>query len=387
MAKQLDLLPTLDRAQVEHLLKEPSADTRAGIASLVGGLLDNCSLSEPERKLALEIIEVLARDVSAQVRKAVCENMKSSPLLPPQVAQQLANDIDEIAVPLLMVTEVLSEADLIELVHHGNLAKQLAIAQRPFVSEKLSGALVDTDRPEVVATLLENPGAEITEESYHRIVDTLHGDPRVEQAIVRRLYLPLTVAHRLIRGATAELREQIVKRLALPAEVVGTLVEQGCESTLSQAVHRERRIEEVERLVDVIYREGALGPILVLRALLEGDLHFFEAALARLSQVSLRNTRILLYDGGYSGLSGLYRKSGLPESLHQAFQIAVKETYSYRDGLDRGEAPIRQQDLTRRIIDRLVIAYREISPADLEGIFAQLSRLIQAPAYAQAGRA
>ena len=386
MAKQLDLLPRLDRVQVEHLLREPSADTRAGTATLVSGLLENCSLSEPERKLALEIIEVLARDVSAQVRKAVCENMKSSPLLPQEVARQLANDIDEIAVPLLMVTEVLTESDLIELVHHGNLAKQLAIAQRSYVSEKLSGALVDTDRPEVVATLLENPGAEITEDICHKIVDTLQGDPRVEQAIVRRIYLPLTVAHRLISGATAELREQMVERLCLPPEVIGTLVQQGGESTLSQLVHRERRIEEVERLVDHLRGAGALGPILVLRALLEGDLHFFEAALARLAGVSLRNTRILLHDGGYSGLSGLYRKSGLPDSLHQAFQIAVEETYSYRGGLDRGKPPIRQQDLTRRIIDRLVIAYREIFPADLEAIFGQLSRLIEVPPSTQAHR-
>lgn len=382
MAKQLDLLPALDLAQVERLLTEPSADNRAASAREVGGLLDSGSLSESEKNLALEIVTVLARDVCEQVRRAVCESMKHSPLLPPEVARQLADDVDAIAVPLLMVTEVLNESDLIELVRNGNLAKQLAIAQRPQVGEPLSDALVDTESAEVVATLLENPGAQLPEGAYHKIVDVLHSDPRVQQAIVRRAFLPLTVIHRLTRVVASELREQMVDRLSLPPELVESFVQQGWESALTKIAHGERRIEEVERLVDMLQREGALGATLVLRALLEGDLHFFEAALARLAAVSLCNTRSLLSHGGHNGLRGLYRKSNLPASLYQAFEIAVEETYGYRDEISRGEAPIRQQDLTKRIINRLVIGYREIFPAELETILAQLSRYLQADASA-----
>lgn len=377
MAKQLDLLPALDFVQVERLLNEPSAENRADTAIAVGERLASGSLSECEKKLALEIVAVLARDVSEQVRQAVCESMKHSPLLPPNVARQLADDVDAIAVPLLMVTEVLDESDLIELVRDGNLAKQLAIAQRPQVSERLSDALVDTESAEVVATLLENPGAQIVEDTFHKLVDSLQSDQRIQQAIVQRVFLPLTVVHRLICEVAAELREQMVERLNLPPKLVETFVQQGWENALSQITHNERRIEEVEHLVGLLQREGALGPVLVLRALLEGDLHFFEAALARLARVSLGNTRILLHDGGDNGLRGLYRKSKLPASLHQAFQVAVEETYGYREAIGRGEAPMRQQDLTKRIIDRLVIGYREIFPAELETILAQLSRYLE----------
>ncbi len=378
MAKQLDLLPALDRTQVERLLNEPSAETRADTATAVGERLASGKLSDCEKKLALEIVAVLARDVSEMVRQAVCESMKHSPLLPPKIARELADDVDAIAVPLLMVTEVLDDADLIALVRDSNLAKQLAIAQRPKISERLSDELVDTENAEVVATLLENPGAQIVESTFHKIVDSLQSDQRIQQALVQRVFLPLTVVHRLMHEVTTELREQMVERLKLPPELVETFVQQGSESALSQLTHRERRIKDVEDLVDLLQQTEALGPILVLRALLEGDLHFFEAALAKLAAVSLGNTRILLHDGGEEGLRGLYQKSGLPTSLFQAFQIAVEETYSYREAVDRGEAPMRQQDLTQRIINRLVIAYHELFPAELECILAQLSRYLEA---------
>ena len=96
--------------------------------------------------MAEGIIEILAVDVANEVRKALVEHLKHSPLLPRRLAVSLAHDIEAVAVPILRVSEVFTDEDLIALVRAGNESKQSAIAERRSVSEAVSHSLVETGR-------------------------------------------------------------------------------------------------------------------------------------------------------------------------------------------------------------------------------------------------
>ncbi len=52
----------------ERLLAEPSATVRAETAASVAGAFAGERLSERERKISLDILKVMARDVERQVR-------------------------------------------------------------------------------------------------------------------------------------------------------------------------------------------------------------------------------------------------------------------------------------------------------------------------------
>ena len=77
-------------AQVKRLIAEPSAEVRAATAASVADEFAAGSLSDQERTIALEIIEIMAQDVERQVREALSAHVKRCPFLPPSIARQLA---------------------------------------------------------------------------------------------------------------------------------------------------------------------------------------------------------------------------------------------------------------------------------------------------------
>src|SRR3546814_12955778 len=67
-----------------------------------------------------------------------------------------------------------------------------------------------------------------------------------------------------------------------------------------------------------------LTPTLIIRALCVGDMAFFEAAMARLGNVQLKNAKKLIHEGGDLGLRSLYEKAKMPERLFSAVRAAVQ---------------------------------------------------------------
>lgn len=372
-------LPSLDSRQVERLLNDPSDSARSETAEVVGRLLNTESLSASERALANDIVSILSRDVAQTVREAVARSLRDCPLLPPSIARRLAEDVETVALPILMASEVLSESDLIELVRDGGLAKQLAIANRKTVPTAVSDALIETGRQPVIKTLLANPGAEIDAPALHRIIDGWAGDDEVARAMVERVHLPFTVQQRLVMTISQELCDLLVQRHALPADLISSFVRQGGEGALTRLVRTERTSREVEQLVSRLYAEKRLSATLILRALLEGDLQLFEAAVARLARVPARNARTVMYYGGMIGLRRLYDRTGLPSELFLAVRLGLEVAREFNAGENEVIRPEERPAFSSHVIERIVTAYREIYPAELETVLSQLALKVASP--------
>src|SRR3546814_19692385 len=72
-------------------------------------------------------------------------------------------------------------------------------------------------------------------------------------------------------------------------------------------------------------RTDTLFPYTTLfRSLCVGDMAFFEAAMARLGNVQLKNAKKLIHEGGDLGLRSLYEKAKMPERLFSAVRAAVQ---------------------------------------------------------------
>src|SRR5438552_6038526 len=151
---------TLAKADVERLLADPSAESRAAMAAKLAAAFGSGSLTEAERRLAEEIFRVLTRDAAERVRRALAEHIKEATDLPHDVALALARDVDAVALPILEHSAVLTDADLVDIIRHGNAGKQVAIAGRRVVTPAVADALVATDNATVVARLVGNAGAQ-----------------------------------------------------------------------------------------------------------------------------------------------------------------------------------------------------------------------------------
>ena len=177
----------LTQADVSRLLSDSSPRTRAQTTAKIAAQFDAATLSEAERRIAKDIFRVLVQDTEVLVREALSAHLKATLELPHDVALALARDVDSVARPVLKFSEVLTDADLIEIVRGQEPAKQIAIAQRPGVSEAVSDALVDTGNAAAVAHLVGNEGAALSEDALDRVIDNYQECASVADSLVRRM--------------------------------------------------------------------------------------------------------------------------------------------------------------------------------------------------------
>ena len=362
------------RARAEALKSGASVEARAAAAAGVAREFAQGTLGERERRIALEILEQMARDVERQVREALAEHVKHCPFLPPSIARTLAEDVASVAVPLLQFSGVLSDEDLLLVVQRGEEEKQVAVARREGLGAQVSDALVEAGSERVVGVLLANHSAEIAEPSLRKALDAHAGSERIRALLVERPILPLTISERLISMVSTELRERLITRHHIPPELAEELARQGKERALTQVVTDDSPHAEFARLAASLHQRKALTPTLVLRALCVGDLDFFQAAMAELAGIPFGNAGPLIYDKGRDGLEAIYRQSGLPGELFSAFRAGievVKDTAAETPGT-------RRRALAERIVRRLSLEYDTVCPEGLEHMLSQLSRLVTA---------
>ena len=58
----------------------------------------------------------MIKDAEVRVREALAQNLKENPDLPHDVALSLAQDVDQVALPILQFSDVLTDDDLIEII-------------------------------------------------------------------------------------------------------------------------------------------------------------------------------------------------------------------------------------------------------------------------------
>lgn len=266
----------LTKADVKRLLEEPSAENRREAAVKVAAAYTDDELSHDERRIAEDILHALAHDVSVQVREALSENLKTYGGLPHDLALRMAKDINSVALPVIQFSEVLNDDDLIEIARSEGVEKQAAVAQRETVSEQVSEALVDVGKEEVVATLVENDGANISKQSFEKVLDGFGANERISKGIVHRRSLPITVSERLVTMVSAQLREELMARHDLPGGVATNLVMLSREKATIGLLSGDKSVGDVQSLVSQLKNNDRLTPSIILRAICMGDVEFFE---------------------------------------------------------------------------------------------------------------
>jgi len=359
---------------VNRLLSDPSDQTRAVTAEKLARQFDDTGLSETERHMAEEILRLMARDAAVRVRQALSENLKDNPLVPHDLAQTLAKDVEIVATPILEFSDVLSPEDLIEIVRTQDVAKQTAIARRKVVQSEVADVLADEGAEQAVAALAGNRGAALSENSMLRIVDRFGDSETVQGVLINRDELPITIAEKLVNKVSETLRDQLLQRTEMSAETAAALVLHSRErATIGLSAGSSE--DSVLRLVRQLRDKGRLTPSIIVRAACMGDVLFLECALAEMSGVPVGNARILIHDSGHLGLTGIFERAGLPENIYPAIRAAVdifRQT-DY-DGLDKD-----RERFSRRMIERILTQYGDLGvdfeSDDLEYLLGRMGQL------------
>ncbi len=338
---------------VNILANNPSPSQRADLAQKIAVSFDAEAFSAPENNIAKDILRLLAHDVEVTVRKALSESLAHSMLAPHDVIVALANDVAEVALPVLQYSGLLTEQELIEIVRSSReVVKWAAIARRETVPKDLSDALAATNDQKVLYTLLYNKGAILSDPLISDRWDSLTGNPSLLEALVHRGGLSVCIAERLFATVTDELKQHLAKHYRLPLALVDENSEDIREWTTLGMLLPEgkdpRTEKEVEQLAHQLYVNNRLTYSLIIRSLSTGEFDFFEAAMARLANVPRKNARILMFDGGTLGFKAFYRKARMPEGFYDAIRILLRISLEIAH-----HGQVSRADFCSRVIDRI----------------------------------
>lgn len=315
---------SLSQDDVRRLLSESDGSSRAEVATKIAGAHSSGDFKETELLVAEQIFRLLLRDTEVQVRAALAEGLKNDKNAPKDVIKSLAADEADVAMPVLESSEVLDDADLLEIVSgHEEITKHIAIANRKNVSNAVSAALVETENPDVVNHLVKNEGAEISDTSYKKIITDHSGSEDIVSNVVQRANLPAAVVENLLSIVSETVADELKSKYKGASQQLEQESQKARENMTLKLLDTAVDPEEVQQLVDQMHASGRLSPSIILTALCRGNFAFFEVSLAKMTGIPASNARRLINDKGALGFKSLYEKAGLPESMFEPCRLVL----------------------------------------------------------------
>jgi uncharacterized protein (DUF2336 family) len=356
---------------IRMLVKGATPDERALAAHKLCRKIDRAELSEDERQQAQEILRVMAADAAELVRRALAVTLKTSPLLPPDVANRLARDVESVSLPVISFSPVFTDQDLAEIIRLGGPVRQMAIARRPKLSSKVTGLLVDQAPEDVVAAVCANDNARFSDMALQKALDRFAKSESVLQAVAYRSVLPLSVTERLIDMVGDQLREHILDNHALSAERTLEIIVGAKERATIDLVDQAGRTADPKAFAAHLNRAGRLTPSLLLRAVAQGHMTFFEWGLSELAGVPHHRTWLMVHDAGALGLKAVYERAGLPSRLYPAFRAGVDAYH----GMEFDGRPGERERFQEHMLQRFLTSSQAVSREESDYLLDRLDRL------------
>lgn len=360
----------LTESDIRRLIKSDAEDERAAAAHKLCRSIDRMPLGDMDRAAAQKILTVMANDTAELVRRALAVTLKSSDLMPREVARRLVADVDSVALPIITSSPVFTDDDLIEIVRAGSAVRQNAVASRQRVPRDVATVLAAEGGASAVRILAANDNADISEAALGIVIDRFGQTAEIVSAMAYRQVLPLSVTERLVALASDAVREHLVTRHAVAPETAIQFAHFARERATVDLVDQARVSSDLPVFVAGLHARRALTASLLLRALARGQMALFEHALAELTGTPHHRAWLMVHDAGSLGLKAIYDRAGLPPRLFQAFRAGV-DTWR---ALQAEGGDTASDDFRQRMLERFLSQRPDTSRDDLAYLMERLDR-------------
>jgi uncharacterized protein (DUF2336 family) len=323
-------LTYLSQADVEKLARDHSPQARAATMLRVGEVLASGIVGPEEREIAYAIIDRVLPEAELEIRAQLAQFLKGVSWIDHDIALRLANDVIEVAEPILAESLTLSDFDLLEVIQRHSIGHARAISKRRKLSAPLSTALIKTEDEVCALRVAANDNAEIDSTAMHRLLDHFSENPGVVESIGQRSLLPLAIVERLTAMVGGRVLQRLIERYELPAQRVSRLIQHGREHVLLTSFALDTSADETRELVTRLSANRLLTASLVMRALCLGNFTFLIPALALQAKIPGRNVRLLVAEESGRGADRLFEHCGFEPRLKPLFVRLIELSRNVR---------------------------------------------------------
>jgi uncharacterized protein (DUF2336 family) len=350
-------------------IRTAPAGERADATSALARAYLYSDLSPDDRAAAEGAMLMLLDDRSPLVRAALAQALASSEHAPPTIILGLVADQPEIACCVLARSPLLVDADLVDAVATLGAQAQVAIASRAPLPASVSAAIAEVGSAEACLVLVENAQAEIASFSLDRVVARFGHLGAIRETLLARRDVPAPTRQAVLAKLSETLAGFVTAREWLQQDRAQRVIKDARERA-TVALAAVSPGHEIRALIRHLRESSQLNAGLLLRALLSGNVEFFELALADLSGLPLARVSALMHDKGDAGFHALYCKAGMPDLAYPAFREAVG---AMREG-GFVSSPHGASSLKRRMVERVLTRCEGQTLDDIEPLLTLLRR-------------
>jgi uncharacterized protein (DUF2336 family) len=306
------------------------------------------------QELLSSIFMSLVIEAERDLRRRLADRLAKAEWAPAALINVLALDEIEVARPIIASSPLLQDEDLIRLLVEATIEHQIEVARRPKLGRAVVAAILRQGEPAVLTALAGNATAELTDEDMRALVNEARRIAALRAPLVNHPKLTSELALQLYVWLGQAMRKALLDRFRLDPEAL----ERAIAETISEAhggvratddglvvVAREGEREEMERkLVDKLHGASQLRPGYLVRALREGRLSLFAAALAKLGGFEPEQVRQAIDSPRPELLQLACAGVGIDRS---AFPSILQMVRGLNGGRPGGEA-VRSAVMTRR---------------------------------------
>ena len=320
--RQADLLLTADVDE----------GVRAELARKIGRLLPELDphSTEAVQEMTLQALDILSRDQVSRVRRILAEEIKSCATAPKDVIMRLAGDeMDEVAVPVLEYSPLLSDHDLIELIAAGIAGggRLEAVARRDGLSAELADEIAASLEIPAVAALLRNKSASIRESTLDRLAAQSEEIREWQEPVVMRPELSMRAIRRIAGFVAAELLSRLVERGDLDEETKTALAKRVRarieDKPTPEAAPAQIEDQESRILIERAEAAGRLDEEFFLETLRREKKPAAIATLVKCAGLEAEIVAAMLKSGAAKSVCALVWKAGFSAAAAEAAQAQL----------------------------------------------------------------
>lgn len=189
-----------------------SAEQRLRTLQRIADLFAAGSRSYSHEQIALfdDVLQQLSADIEVKVRAKLSHHLAAMECVPPRIVRSLAfDDAIEVAEPILVHSQQLSDDDLVENATTKSQDHLYAIAQRLKLSEAVTDVLVDRGDQRVVHRVVKNKGARFSLAGYGKLTARARHDRKLTLALGERTDIPRQYFIKLLEAASSSVRSKL----------------------------------------------------------------------------------------------------------------------------------------------------------------------------------
>lgn len=195
------LLLRTEAEDIHRAISQQDPVTQAGVIAALAERFweESKPLCRLEAKVYDEVIELLAKSQPSSLRAQLSRRLAPIEAGPERTVRDFCRDPDpEVAAPVLRLSRLVGEEDLVAVARLRGELHLMAIAERDGIAERVTDILVERGTWPVLRAVSANPGARFARGSLARLAAAAAGDGAITLSLLRRQDVPPDLSQKLV---------------------------------------------------------------------------------------------------------------------------------------------------------------------------------------------